>query len=162
MKPLTPDQVLNALQVPYSFLRRALPVPAELRASWVVPLVPAMLKNCCRGGRSSILRLHVLNWAARSDENEEVLRGAIDGHVPPSSVLVRFDPVLNRGVDLARGFGLVTVTGGDRVEITLRGEQTVEELETHETMALLLGRLRRIGKTLTETKTSELLRWYAQ
>lgn len=159
---LSPDEILEALNIPFRFVRRPVPIPADLRASWKIALVVAILDRCCRGGRSSLRRLHVLNWAIRSPRNLKAVHGALQGAVDPTTVLVRFDPSLNRAIDRARGFGLVRSPRGDRVELTPMGEALVRQMAVSETLSTESEALSEIGQQLTEARTDELLRWYAQ
>jgi hypothetical protein len=46
---------------------------------------------------------------------------AIEGEVPPDTVLVRIEPALNRAVDFAMGEGLLRRKNSDRVELTPDG-----------------------------------------
>lgn len=110
------------LDVPFTFNRRAMPVPADLRPEWRIGLVLLMLRRGSRGGKSSYARLHVMNWALQGRAGQAQLRQVLDGVIPPDVLYVRFDPALNRAVDLATGEGLLRHVGGDRLELTGPGE----------------------------------------
>ena len=159
---LSPQEVLATLGVPFMFKRRPVPVPGDLRASWKVFLVLGILHRCCRGSRSSLKRLHVLNWAVRSPDNLRALVAALEGELDPTTVLVRFDPSLNRAIDLARGYGLVESPRGDRVVLTATGMRAVAALSKADGLAEELEGLTEIGHRLSEGRADEILRWYTQ
>lgn len=123
------ESIAGLLSVPYTFTVRPTPLPADLRAIWRISLLLLMLNRACRGGRSSLLRLHVLNWGIRTDAGRRHLFAALDGSRRPQDLLVRLEPSLNRAIDFALGEGLVTLRQGDRIEIAARGTDTLREVD---------------------------------
>jgi hypothetical protein len=105
----------------FSFTRRPTSLPPELRPMWRVAVVALILHICCRGSRSNLQRLYVLNWAVRTPEARSEFSELLDGKLKPSDVIVRFDPGLLRAIDLATGAQLVKRIGGDKFELTERG-----------------------------------------
>ena len=67
------------LDAEFIFRRRPLALPGDLRPRWRIGLLALLLNNCCRQQRSSLTRLHVLNWAVRSEANHENLTALIKG-----------------------------------------------------------------------------------
>ena len=57
--------------VQFSFQRRPISLPGDLRPTWRIGLLTILMVQCCRQQRSSLTRLHVLSWAVRSEENYE-------------------------------------------------------------------------------------------
>jgi hypothetical protein len=117
------------LDSPFTFTRRPVDLPGDLRPGWRIGLVVLLLKNCCRQGRVRFTQLHVLNWGVRSEENRRALVDAIAGTIAPDTLLVRIEPSLNRAVDLAIGEGLIRRRAGDRLELTTDGEALATEIE---------------------------------
>lgn len=116
------------LDVEFIFRRRPVAVPGDLRPTWRIGLLTLLLNQCCRQQRSSLTRLHVLNWAVRSDANLEDLTALIEGRLPPDALIVRFDPAFNRAIDFAIGEGLVKRVDGSRIELTVQGKTFAEEI----------------------------------
>lgn len=85
------------LETEFLFRRRPIAVPGDLRPSWRIGLLTLLLKRCCRQGRTSLTRLHVLNWAIRTEGNQQALLGLIAGNLRPDALVVRFDPALTIG-----------------------------------------------------------------
>jgi hypothetical protein len=122
------------LEADFVFRRRPFAIPADLRPTWRIGLIVLLLKNCCRGGKSSLGRLHVLSWGSRTPENQRTLRAAAQDDLPLTSILVRFDPFLDRAVDFAFGEGIVTRGDGKSVELTPTGRQLAVDLESDESL----------------------------
>ena len=51
------------------FKRRPMAIAAELRPDWKIAALLLILHLSSRGGKSSLRRLHILNWALRSVKN---------------------------------------------------------------------------------------------
>lgn len=121
------------LKTRFLFRRRPVAIPGDLRPAWRIGLLVLLLRKCCRSGRTSLARLHVLNWGIGARENRHNLKAAIDGGLAPDFLIIRFDPFLNRAVDFAIGEGLVRRSEGTKVELTPRGRELAEELAQVET-----------------------------
>jgi hypothetical protein len=151
------------LRTPFVFRRRPVAIPADLRPAWRIGLLVLLLKKCCRGHRTSLARLHVLSWGFRSVEGRQQLLAAVQGHLSPDSLVVRFEPFLVQAVDFALGEGLVRRDGGNKIELTPAGETLAEELESTE-MAFaaeknLMGQIR---TKVTEDLVQKMFGWRNQ
>ena len=102
----------------FNFVRRPTSLPPDLRPIWKISMLILMLHICCRGGRSSLQRLHVLNWAVRNHESREDFNHLIEGRLEPTDVVVRYEPGLQRAIDLSLGQKLVSRVGGDKIQLT--------------------------------------------
>ena len=123
------DFEIPELKADFVFSRRPLAIPGDLRPTWRIALIVLLLKNCCRGGRSSFARLHVLSWGIRTLESQSELKAAAEGDIPLSAVIVRFDPFLDRAIDFAIGEKLVIHRGGKLVELTEDGRRLAAEVQ---------------------------------
>ena len=146
-----PDPLIPELDVPVIFRQRPISIPGDLRPAWRISVIVLMLRKCCLQGRSSLRRLHVLSWAVRDAEVANALVRAIEGEVPPDTVLVRIEPALNRAVDFAIGEGLIRRQSSDRVELTADGKEFADAI-LKDTLVLGYERqfLERIRFTVTE------------
>ncbi|GAB2750337.1 hypothetical protein GCM10027019_31260 [Melaminivora jejuensis] len=116
------------LDVDFIFRRRPVALPGDLRPTWRIGLLMLLLSQCCRQQRSSLTRLHVLNWAVRSEANYQELTALIEGRLPPDALIVRFEPAFSRAIDFAIGENLVKRVDGARVELTDNGKEFAEEI----------------------------------
>lgn len=114
---------------PFTFRKRPVSLPGDLRPDWRMAILVLILRRCCHQGQSSLRRLHVLNWAIRSSHSREEFLRRLDGASDPDEVLVRYEPALNRAIDLARGLGFITRVSGNRVRLTLLGSQLAEQID---------------------------------
>jgi hypothetical protein len=129
-----PDNALWEIDIPelrteFLFRRRPVAIPADLRPAWRIGLIVLLMKNCCRGGRTSLSRLQVLSWGFRSAEGRTQLQAAVDGRLSPDALVVRFEPFLVQAIDFAVGEGLLKRNGGNKIELTEAGFRLAEELE---------------------------------
>lgn len=76
---------LEDFAAPFVFDEQPTTLPADLRPTWRVALLTVTLRTC-RGGRSSLQRLHVLNWALRSAEGIDELRRVLQGMLPQETL----------------------------------------------------------------------------
>lgn len=140
------------LDVEFIFRRRPVALPGDLRPTWRIGLLALLLSQCCRGQRSSLTRVHVLNWAVRSEPNHEDLMSLVEGRLPPDALIVRFDPAFNRAIDFAIGEGLVRRVDGSRIELTDSGKAFANEISADPEVLLFEKRLAStIRQRVTET-----------
>lgn len=148
------------LRVPFVFRSRPVPIPADLRPAWRIGLIVLLLKKCCRQGRSSLTRLHVLSWGFVSPEGRMQLLAAAAGTLSPDSLVVRFEPFLLQAVDYAVGEGLVRRTGGGTIELTEHGSRLAEEIEADETAFLMEKTVMDTIRTrLSESIVKQMFGW---
>ena len=120
------------LRVPFIFRQRPVSLPADLRPAWRIGLIVLLLKKCCRQGRTSLTRLHVLSWGFVSPEGRSQLLAAAAGTLSPDSLVIRFEPFLLQAVDYGVGEGLIHRDGGGKIELAEAGMRLAEELEADE------------------------------
>jgi len=111
-----------ALNVPFTFSRQPLPVPADMRSVWRVSAIVLVLTRC-QAGTASVLVLQAVNNAVRTEEAREAFLRAVAGEPRPEDVLLRFDPTLDRALDLAIGQGWVQRKDGRSVRLTDQGKE---------------------------------------
>lgn len=110
------------------FRSRPEAIPGDFRPLWRIFIILLILHLSSRGGKSTIGKLHLLNWAIRTKDNRETFRKVISGDISPETIVVRVEPSLNRAVNLAHGEGLVEIVKGNRIRITSRGQRAIDKL----------------------------------
>jgi hypothetical protein len=128
------DLLDEELDVPVVFRRRPVDIPGDMRPAWRIAFVALMLSQCCRGGQSSIRRLHVFNWCNRTTESRNLLRRAVGELVKPGAVLIRIEPSLARAIDFAVGTGVLERESKDRVKLTPEGRRFANEIMDDESI----------------------------
>ena len=154
-----PDElILPELQgVRFTFKRRPSALPAELRPFWRVGALVLILSILCKGGKSNLQRLYVLNWALRTKESREEFTDVINNHIDPEDVIVRFDPGLLRAQDFAVGERLIRRVGGDSVELTDSGKKFAADLSNSDVFQVERDYLTSLKNKVSEAKIKSLL-----
>jgi hypothetical protein len=142
----------------FRFTRRPMAIAAELRPDWKIGAVLLILHLSSHGGKSSLRRLHILNWALRSSKNRAEFEQVREHQQPLFSFQFRFEPALGRAINLAVGEKLIEWVGGDRLQITAKGKRWVTEiLKDEDVMQEERDFLERIGKSITEPVATEMI-----
>ena len=142
----------------FRFTRRPMAIAAELRPDWKIGAVLLILHLSSHGGKSSLRRLHILNWALRSSKNRAEFEQVREHQQPLFSFQFRFEPALGRAINLAVGEKLIEWVGGDRLQITAKGKRWVTEILKDEgVMQEERDFLERIGKSITEPVATEMI-----
>ena len=154
----SPSFVEN-LDVAFSFKKRPTPLPGELRATWGIAILLTIVFHS-RGKKTSLQRLHVVNWAVRSDTNRGQFLAALKGTSRNFNFVPRVEPSLNRAIELAAAENLVVIDHGRNLLLTKKGLAAAEELDSgNDAFVAEKAFLRAIKSAATEKKIEELLNW---
>ncbi|WP_322065563.1 hypothetical protein [Burkholderia ubonensis] len=131
------------------FERRPSPVLAEHRPLYKIGQILLVLHLASRGGKSSLPRLHLFNWAFKADERQSLLVKAAEAKtldVPAWG----FDPILAIAIRFAIAEGLVReISTG--YEITQPGEIFIKDaLKDAGIFPEERAFLSQVGKSVTE------------
>ncbi|HUC91983.1 MAG TPA: hypothetical protein VMS09_08140 [Paenibacillus sp.] len=152
------NDLFDFLDIPFTFQKRPVAIPADLRADWRIGILVLILNISCRGSRASIIKLHVMNWAIRSNQGTELFLKLCAGQVSPESIIVRFEPWLNRAIDLALAEGILRRVDGDRVELTPSGTIMAKEiLGNKECFAKEKEFLHGLRKSISEERLKKII-----
>jgi hypothetical protein len=141
-----------ALERPFNFGERPVPVPAEYRPTWRTPMVVLMV-GACHGKRASWHQLHVLNWASRSIENQAAFERLRSGEARLEDAVVRYDPSLDRAIDLALFSGVLERRSGEALGLTARGSVALSQLQGLDVLVSekdFLGRIAPVTQTFVD------------
>lgn len=148
----------EGIDIPFHFRRKPMPIAAELRPDWKVASLLMILQLSSIGGKSSLKRLHVLNWAVRTPQHREAFEAEFQSTLPLFGFNFRFEPAFSRAIDLATGEGFIDWIAGNRVKVTAKGARWISELLSDEKLMSderqFLGR---IGKRVTEKAANNML-----
>jgi hypothetical protein len=152
------DRLGREIDLPFRFRRKPMPIAAELRPDWKIAILLLLLHVSSHAGKSSLKRLHVLNWAIRSPKHRKEFEEAQKNPLPLFGFNVRFEPAFSRAIDLAVGDQLVSWVGGNRLQITPKGRRWIADiLKDKSLMQDERDFLSRIGKSVTEKGAEEVL-----
>ncbi len=147
------------LDVKFTFKKRPLDLPGDLRPNWRVPVLLMMLQYCCRGGKSHLYKLHLLNWTMRDQRRQEALITSLSGVPQYDKIQVQVEPSFVQAVQFAVGEGLVERLENSRVKITDSGKQLVKEIEKAACLSVERAFLKNIGLRLTEEWLAGFAAW---
>jgi hypothetical protein len=122
------DIDIEKLEAAIIFNSRPEAIPGDLRPLWRICIILLILYLSARGQKSTLSRIHIINWAIRTKENRDSLRLTLKGDVPPDAAVVRIEPSLNRAIDFALGEGLVENISGRSIHLTLKGLDIASKL----------------------------------
>lgn len=155
---MSTSELRAQLDVPFDFRRQPEPVAASMRPARRVPLT-LLLVGKCHGAKASWKGLQLLNWATRSRQHMDVLV-AIQTHADiPDRPVVRFEPALDRAIDLALGLALLEQPSARVFRLTTQGQALSEALTQSDAFALERELLALLPRKLTQRETDRLLEW---
>ena len=144
---------------PFSFQRRPIPVPGDLRISWRVSLILLMLGNS-RSNKASLAKLHVLNDAIRSNQHER-LRSAVTGAKLTLPWNLRVEPAFARAVDFVVGeklAGWTKASSRSALQLTAAGVSAFNQLlKMDDALVEEKAILAELAKVIPEGAVSHLL-----
>lgn len=150
--------LLELLDVPFDFSPQPDPIPAALRPERRIPLTLLLVAKS-HGSGVNWKGLQVLNWAIRDSQHMDLLISLLNGSDIPDRPVVRFEPALDRTIDLAVGLGLLTQKPSRAFQLTPSGRQVVEQLEQSNAFVSERQLLARLRRKLTQKDVSRVLEW---
>lgn len=143
---------------PFRFRRRPIAIAPDFRIDWKITLLLFILEISSRGGKSSLKRLHVINWAVRTAKHQDAFERTTGSDAPLFAFKVRFEPAFSRAIEFAEAQELIEWVEGDRVKITNKGRTYIKAVQKKgDVMGPERSFLERLGKSLTEPKATELI-----
>jgi len=104
-----------------TFSKKPISIPPEYRPSYTIGLIVLILKICCQGSKSSLLKLHLINWALKSNENKESLKKFVLSNYTESSKTWGIEPSLNRALNYSVHEGVCSIING-KYQLQEKGE----------------------------------------
>tara|TARA_R110002033_G_scaffold160965_1_gene197428 strand:+ start:1407 stop:1880 length:474 start_codon:yes stop_codon:yes gene_type:complete len=104
-----------------TFSKKPISIPPEYRPSYTIGLIVLILKICCQSSKSSLLKLHLINWALKSDENKISLKKFVLSNYTESSKTWGIEPSLNRALNYSIHEGICSIIDG-KYQLEEKGE----------------------------------------
>jgi hypothetical protein len=136
-------------------------MPASLRPERRVPLLLILVEKC-HGSGASWKSLQLLNWVVRNSEHAKVITALRGGSDVPDKPLVRFEPALDRAIDLAVGLGFLEVKAGRVFKLTAVGRSLLREVHESNAFRFESSVLREISGKVTQKEVVRILEWRYQ
>jgi hypothetical protein len=148
----------EVLQLPYDFRHRPQLVPGALAARRRVPLLLLLVAKSYGAG-VSWRTLQVLSWAIHTDSRTELLSALRTGRDLPDRPIVRFDPTLDRVIDLAVGLDYLAKKSSRVFRLTDRGRLLVDRLGSSEAFIDERRRLSSLVGKLSKAEIDRFIEW---
>jgi hypothetical protein len=143
----------------FSFRRRPVPVPGDLRIAWRVALIMAMLGSS-RANRASLAKLHIINDAIRSGQQDR-LKTILSGTHAAVPFNLRVEPAFARAVDFVVGERMAIwtkATGRAALQLTKTGiDAATAVMGVEDTLVEERAAVAELAKLITETRVGALL-----
>ena len=115
------------------FRYRNLPINADYRPMYKVGLIVLILSLVCRGGKSSLSKIHLITWALKSDKNMAIIRLALMAHDNDRFLSWGVEPALNKALHFALAEELI-ILQKDKYSLTPKGVDFSKEIEKDKTL----------------------------
>ena len=122
------EDLIELLNVPYEFTSQPAPIPVTLRPDHRIP-VALLLVAKSHGSGAGWQTLQLLNWSIRDAKHAQLLMALRERSDIPDRPIVRFDPALDRALDLAVGLGFLEQKAARVFRLTEFGKNVVDEIE---------------------------------
>lgn len=138
------------------FSRKPMPLTAEYRPAYKIFQVLLILYYSSRSGKSSLIRLHLINWSLKSEERKNRLTELYKNY--SGSVQVwGMDPALNFALQYGVAQKLITQIT-DTYSITSLGKSLIVNAEKEQITHPDSHYLKSIGKKITENMVQEIVK----
>lgn len=137
------------------FNRRPMPLIADYRPIYKIFQILSILQYSSRGGKSSLIRLHLINWVLKSEERKERLAELETDNNIPFKVW-GIDPALNFALQLSAAQKL-TIQKLDSYIITPEGKKLLSQAKDQGHDLRDTDYLERLGKKITERMVTEIV-----
>ncbi|WP_273859551.1 hypothetical protein [Photobacterium sp. GSS17] len=140
------------------FKRKAMPVISDYRPMYKISLILLILKECSTGGKSSLIRLHLFNWALKDKlRTEQLILSAKNKEL--TFDVWGMDPTVNFALNHAVENGLV-IKISTGYKITNLGEEFLKKFKIKEVFHIYEDFFSIVKKKITQGMVDQIvLRW---
>ena len=142
------------------FHRKKSAVIPELRPMYKIGKLLFILKLCCSGGKASLLKLHLFNWAMLEPNRMKALQLSAEKKELLLGVW-GIDPSLNMALGYATSEGLLERTKNGAYQLTAKSESFISKSQLLELFSCEDHELRTIAKKISETMVTQAAKRWA-
>jgi len=152
------SQLAKVLDAAFLFEAQPDPISPSLRPELRIPLVLILVAKS-RGTGASWKGLQLLSWAIRDKKNTELLVALRNGSEIPDRPVVRFEPALDRALDLAVGLGFLEERAVRVYKLTESGKSLVSQVNRAGVFIQERRLLEQLHGKISQTDISRILEW---
>lgn len=150
--------ILTWLDAPLNFRSQASPIAPAFRAQRRVPLCLLLVQKSW-GERATWKALHVMNWAIQSERRLSLVIGYRSARDLPDRPIVRFEPALDRALDLAVGLGYLQRLDSGSFQLTDPGREVIADVVKADVLTDERAALASIKGKLPGSEIEKILEW---
>nr|WP_319552129.1 hypothetical protein [uncultured Vibrio sp.] len=143
-----------------SFTRRRSAVLPELRPMFKIGKILIILRVCCSGGKASLLKLHLFNWAMLEHKRVQALQLSAEKKQLVIGVW-GIDPSLNMALAHATAEGLVCRLPNGSYKLTSKGDNFISGSKLLELFDEEVKELGVVAKRITEKMVTDAAKRWA-
>jgi hypothetical protein len=149
LDPFQDKELAALLDVPFQFRRRPVPLPADERLAYRLAVLLLLLRDCSRSNKSTLKRLHFLDWAAGGIDRVELVKGMKNLH-ELGRAIIRYDPLVDAALRFAAAEKLVRIENS-RITLTEHGLAFLKAIDSDaDLLGAEKGAMRTLGKHILE------------
>ena len=131
-------------------------IPYNYRISYKVSQLCLIMYICGWGNSCSLIKIHMISFALLSRENMDNLINFSERK--NESVIVRFDPAVNRALTYAIAYGFIIQQKTGNYKLTEQGKGLAQRIKlAGDLMVTEISELTDLSKKLTEARIKELI-----
>lgn len=157
-EPGDASRILTWLDAPLNFKSQASPIAPAFRAQRRIPLCLLLVQKSW-GERATWKALHVMNWAIQSERRLSLVVGFRAARDLPDRPIVRFEPALDRALDLAVGFGYLDRLSSGSFQLTESGRRVIADVVEADVLTAERAALASIKGKLSGSEVEKILEW---
>ncbi len=104
------------------FSKKPIPIPVDYRPTYKIAHIVLILKLTCIGNKSSLLKLHLMNWALKNDNHKDQIINLINSNYNTDITVWGIEPAMNRALVFCVAENLCTMEGG-KYKLTEKGDR---------------------------------------
>ncbi|XNS81072.1 hypothetical protein AB6D09_017825 [Vibrio cyclitrophicus] len=127
---LTPENGLK-------FTHRGTPLDPELRPLWRISLLILILSKLCSGGKANSKKIQALYSLVSSEKKRNAYPQSDKDEHSNKSINIRFDPLVDRAVDIGVGYGFFELDDSKRICLTQKGKNFGKEIQADSNLFII-------------------------
>jgi hypothetical protein len=144
--------------VSFDFTKLPTPIPAGLRPLRRIALLLLLVAKS-HGAGASWKGLQLLSWTVRDQRHADLLIALRENRDIPDRPVVRFEPILDRAIDLAVGLGLLEVKTSRALRLTEAGREVLKGVIESGAFVREIELLQQIPGKVTQADVERALDW---
>ncbi len=119
------------------FNLKGTPLDPELRPLWRISLLVLILSKLCSGDKANSKKIQALYSLISSEKKRKAYPRFDEGEHPNESINIRFDPLVDRALDMGVGYGFFELDDSKRICLTQKGKNFGKKIEADSNLFII-------------------------